>query len=93
MEKHQQQKVTEEGVIVPVAQLDPTTLRNLVADFVTREWSELSDGGSTLEQKIGEVLRQLQEGRVLIVFDLKSETCNLVPKESLPRGLKEEGDV
>ena len=83
----------EEGVIVPVAQLDPATLRNLVGEFVTREWSELGDGGSTLEEKVAQVLRQLQEGTVLLVFDLKSETCNLVPQESLPQELKGQGDV
>jgi hypothetical protein len=80
-------------VIVPAAQLDPATLRNLVVEFVTREWSEHGDGGATLEQMVAQVLRQLQEGKVLIVFDLKSETCNLVPQESLPQALKGPGDV
>lgn len=65
------------------------TLRNLVVEFVTREWSELTDGGSSLERKIEQVLRQLKEGKVLIVFDLTSETCNLVPKESLSQQQKE----
>lgn len=78
---------------MPVEQIAPATLRNLVAEFVTREWSDFGDDGSTLETKVEQVLRQLQEGRVLIVFDLKSETCNLVPKESLPQAFKGQGDV
>ena len=79
----------EEGVIVPVEQISPATLRNLVMEFVTRDWSELTDGGSSLERKTEQVLRQLQEGKVLIVFDLTTETCNLVPRESLPQHMKE----
>lgn len=75
---------------MPVEQIDPATLRNLVTEFVTREWSELTDGGSSLESKVKQVLRQLKEGKVLILFDLKSETCNLVSKESLPRQLQEQ---
>ena len=90
IEKNQQQSETEEGVVVPVEQIDPVTLRNLVTEFVTREWTELTDGGSSLESKVEQVLRQLKEGKVLIVFDLKSETCNLVPKESLPKQLLEQ---
>ncbi|GEM_PF-657818 len=90
IEKNQQQRETEEGVVVPVEQIDPVTLRNLVTEFVTREWTELTDGGSSLESQVQQVLRQLKEGKVLIVFDLKSETCNLVPKESLPGQLLEQ---
>ena len=74
---------------MPVEQISPDTLRNLVMEFVTRDWSELADAGSSTEKKIEQVLRQLKEGKVLIVFDLTTETCNLVPRESLPQHLKE----
>ena len=42
--------------------------------------------------KIDQVLRQLKVGKVLIVFDLTTETCNIVTKESLPHSKKEESD-
>lgn len=45
IEKHPSQKQPEEGVIVPMGQINPDTLRNMVVEFVTREWSELTDGG------------------------------------------------
>lgn len=72
-----------------IVNINPATLRNLVIEFVTRDWSELTDAGSSLESKIEQVLRQMKEGKVLIVFDLTTETCNLVPRESLPQHLKE----
>lgn len=86
---HPQQKPAEEGVIVPVEQINPETLRNLVAEFVTRDWSELTDAGTSTDRKIEQVLSQLKEGRVVIVVDLTTGTCNLVPRVSLPRQRQE----
>jgi uncharacterized protein YheU (UPF0270 family) len=68
----------EEGVDVPFDALNPETLRNLVEEFVTREWSEMSDSGYSLEDKVEQVLRQLREKKVKVVFDLTSNTANIV---------------
>jgi uncharacterized protein len=69
----------EEGVEVPYEQIDPDTLRNLVSEFVTREWEESGEIGYTLDQKIEQVLKQLREGKARVVFDATSSTCNIVP--------------
>lgn len=68
----------EEGVEIPFERINPDTLRNLISEFVTREWEELGDAGHTLDDKISQVIRQLQDKRAKVVFDLKSETCNIV---------------
>lgn len=68
----------EEGVEVPCERIDPEALRNLIAEFVTREWEELGDNRHTLEEKISQVQRQLQEKKARVVFDLKSNSCNIV---------------
>lgn len=67
----------EEGIIVPYDRIDPETLQKLIEEFVTREWSSLSDDGYTLEDKVGQVLEQLRVGKVRVVFDLTTETVNL----------------
>lgn len=72
---------TEDGIEVPLERIKPDTLRNMAEEFVTREWSELGDAGFTLEKKVNQVLQQLKEGRAKVVFDLISETCNIVPNE------------
>jgi len=72
----------EEGVEVPYEQINPDTLRNLVSEFVTREWEESGEVGYTLDQKIEQVLRQLREGKARVVFDAVSESCNIVPRRS-----------
>jgi len=68
----------EEGVEIPWDRIDPDTLRNMISEFVTREWAELSDSGYTLDEKIGQVLRQLLDKKARVVFDLSSQTCNIV---------------
>lgn len=71
----------EEGVEVPFARLDPETLRNLIAEFVTREWEDIGDSSATLDDKIRQVMQQLREKKARVVFDLRSETCNIVVRE------------
>jgi uncharacterized protein YheU (UPF0270 family) len=68
----------EKGVDVPFDSLSSEALRNLIEEFVTREWSELSDSGYSLEDKVEQVLQQLKERKVKVVFDLTSNTANIV---------------
>jgi len=74
----------EEGIIVPFEQISPDTLRNMVSEFVTREWSEMADSGYSHDLKIEQVLQQLKDGSAQVVFDMVTKTCNIVPKDSLP---------
>jgi uncharacterized protein YheU (UPF0270 family) len=75
----------EDGVVVPLDRINPDTLRKMVEEFVTREWSELADSDCTFEDKIEQVIQQLNDNRINVVFDLTSETCNIVPADRLKR--------
>ena len=68
----------EEGVDIPYDRLNPETLRNMVQEFVTRQWEEVGDTNFTLDDKVAQVFQQLKERKVKIVFDLTSETGNIV---------------
>jgi len=68
----------EEGVAVPWDSIQPDTLRNLIAEFVTREWSDLSDAEVSLDTKVEQVLKQLRLGQATVVFDLTAKTCNII---------------
>lgn len=68
----------EEGVEIPLDRINPDTLRNMISEFVTREWEEAGDKSYTLDEKIGQVLRQLQDKKAKVVFDATSNTCNIV---------------
>ncbi|MBI1922530.1 MAG: YheU family protein [Geobacter sp.] len=64
----------EEGIEIPLDRIDPDTLRNMLAEFVTREWA---DEECSLERRIEQVLRQLRERRAKVVYDFRTETWNI----------------
>ncbi|HEX8960262.1 MAG TPA: YheU family protein [Geobacteraceae bacterium] len=66
----------EEGIEIPLERINPDTLRNMLAEFVTREWV---DGTCPLESRIAQVMRLLHERRAKVVYDLRTETWNIVP--------------
>ena len=68
----------EKGVDVPYEQIDPETLRSMIQEFVTRDGADWGDPGGALEDKIAQVLKQFKNKQVKVVFDLKSETANIV---------------
>lgn len=68
----------EEGVTVPFERIDPDTLRNLIAEFVTREWEELGESVCSLDEKIEQVQSQLRQNKARVVFDLSTNSCNIV---------------
>ena len=68
----------DEGLEIPLERIDPDTLRNLITEFVTREWEEAGDVSYTLDDKITQVLQQVREKKAKVVFDLTSNTCNIV---------------
>jgi hypothetical protein len=73
-----QHEQCEEGVDLPLDRINPDTLRNMVEEFVTREWSEMSDAGYSLDEKIEQVIQQLNTDKAKVVFDLTTGTCNIV---------------
>ncbi len=68
----------EEGVEIPLDRLQPDTLRTIISEFVTREWEEVGETSYTLDEKIEQVLRQLQEKKARVVFDATTNSCNIV---------------
>ncbi len=66
-------------MIIPYKELSPEALNGVIEEFVTRAGTELTDA----EEKIGQVKRQLEQGRLAITYDQKTRTCNIVPVESL----------
>jgi hypothetical protein len=76
--EHKSIGLDEEGIDVPYERLDPETLRNVIEEFVTRDGADWGEAGGTLEEKVGQVMQQLRSRKVKIVFELNSETTNIV---------------
>ena len=68
----------EEGIEIPFEQINPDTLLNMIGEFVTREWADLGDSDCTLDDKVTQVLQQLRAHTVKVVYDVTTETWNIV---------------
>jgi uncharacterized protein len=69
----------ENGLVVSYERIQPETLRKLIQEFVTRDGADWADPGCSLDEKVGQVMEHLKTGRVEVVFDLSSQTANIVP--------------
>ena len=74
-----------EGVELDPAQLSPGALRGLVEEYVTREGTDYGPGEWTLEDKVAQVLGQIDRGEARIVFDLALESVSIVSTPDLVR--------
>ena len=75
----------EEGVVIPYDQLNPDTLHRMIQEFVTRDGADWGDAGGTLEDKVKQVMQQLRNKKIKVVFDLTSQTANLVEESARKR--------
>ena len=66
------------GVELDVDDLSPTALRGLVEEYVSREGTDYGPGEWTLDDKVDQVLAQIDRGEARIVFDLELETASIV---------------
>ena len=64
---------------IPYSQLSDKALRAIIEEFVSREGSEYGPIEYSFEDKVENVIKQLERGEVVVTFDAVSETCNLIP--------------
>ena len=64
---------------IPHSQLSDKALRAIIEEFVSREGSEYGPIEYSFEDKVENVIKQLERGEVVVTFDAASETCNLMP--------------
>jgi uncharacterized protein YheU (UPF0270 family) len=67
-----------EPVVVPHGELTPEVLRAVIESFVLREGTDYGEREFSLDQKVGNVLRQLERGEARILFDPDTESVAIV---------------
>ena len=65
-------------MIIPYEKLSPDALRGIIEEVVTRDGTEMTDA----EDKIAQVLRQLERGKLVVTYDLEIRACNIVTAEA-----------
>ena len=63
---------------IPHRKLSETALRGVVESFVLREGTDYGQRHYSFEEKIAAVMRQLDRGEAVIVFDADTETVSIV---------------
>ena len=67
---------------VPHTELQPDTLIALIESFVAREGTDYGTVERTMESKIADVMRQLEDGRAFVTYDEASESASIVSRDS-----------
>jgi uncharacterized protein YheU (UPF0270 family) len=63
---------------IPYTELSPDALQGVIEAFVLREGTEYGARDFSLEEKVAQVMRQLERREAQIVFDPNTETVSLV---------------
>jgi uncharacterized protein len=66
-------------VAIPHQELSADALRGVVESYVLREGTDYGEREVLLEQKVAQVLRQLERGEAQIMFDPNTESIDIVP--------------
>jgi len=69
-------------VIIPHTAVRTEVLRAVIEEFVTREGTDYGMTAFSLDSKVAQVLKQLEERKVFLVFDVETESCDIVTKGS-----------
>jgi uncharacterized protein YheU (UPF0270 family) len=67
-----------EPIVIPHSELSSEALRSVVESFVLREGTDYGEREISLDQKVAQVLRQLERGEARIVFDAELESVDIV---------------
>lgn len=62
---------------IPWQELKPETLRAVIEEFVSRDGTDYGQNEASLESKVETVHQLLRSGKVVVVFDLETESCDI----------------
>ena len=71
----------QELVEVPFSELSDEALRGVVESFVNREGTDYGAVERILDDKVADVMRQLEAGNARVVFDRETESIQIIPVE------------
>ena len=68
-------------VEVPWRELDSQALRGLIEEFVTRDGTDYGAVETSLDTRVAQVMKQLEQGLAVVTFDTEIESATIVVKE------------
>jgi uncharacterized protein YheU (UPF0270 family) len=74
-----------EPIVIPHRDLSAEALRGVLESFVLREGTDYGAREVSLDQKVAQVLQQLERGEAQIIFDAALESIDIVVSRPSPR--------
>jgi hypothetical protein len=71
-----------ESIVIPHRDLSAAALRGVLESFVLREGTDYGEREVSLDQKVAQVLRQLERGEAQIIFDPALESIDIVVRKN-----------
>lgn len=65
---------------VPHGELSSGTLRAVIESFVLREGTDYGERDASFDSKVSDVLRQLERGEAVIIYEPVSDSVDIVVK-------------
>ena len=62
---------------IPWQNLQPETIQSLIEEFVSRDGTDYGENEVDHETKVMQIRQQLLSGKIKIVFDPETESCDL----------------
>lgn len=74
---------------IPYQQLSQEALDGIIEAFILREGTDYGAEEVEFSRKVSQVLNQLKNNRVVIVYDPESEGCNILSREEYQAVLRQ----
>lgn len=68
-------------MIIPWQQINNKTLNNLIEYFVLREGTDYGEKEFLLSQKVDDILKQLRNEEVVLIWSELHENINIIPRK------------
>lgn len=76
---------SQEPIVIPYRELSAQALRGVLESFVLREGTEYGEHDVSLDEKVAQVLRQLERGEAQVIFHTVLESIDIVVSKPSPR--------
>lgn len=76
---------------IPYQQLSEEALLGIIEAFILREGTDYGAVEVAFERKVEQVKKQLESGRIVIVFDAEAESCNILDRDEFMQFQREQG--
>lgn len=75
----------QEPIVIPYRELSAEALKGVLESFVLREGTEYGEREVSLEQKVADVMRQLERGEAQVIFHAELQSIDIVVSKPIRR--------